>query len=78
MAALAIVLNGFAAAVPAQTIFDENFDGGYTGAFGTSSYQGGSPTGCTNYVTASGGDPNGAWLETMTPTTGTITPVRCS
>jgi hypothetical protein len=70
MAALAIVLNGFAAAVPAQTIFDENFDGGYTGAFGTSSYQGGSPTGCTNYVTASGGDPNGAWLETMTPTTG--------
>ena len=68
MAALAIVLGGFAATAQ-TTIFDENFDGGYTGAFGTSSYSGGSPTGCTNYVLASGGNPNGCWQETMTPTT---------
>ena len=51
------------------TIFDENFDGRYTGDFGTSSYSGGSPTGCTNYVLAGGGNPNGCWQETMTPTT---------
>src|ERR1700729_1527973 len=69
MAAFAIVLSGFAATATAQTIIDENFDGGYTGAFGTSSYSGGSPTATTNYVTASGGNPNGAWRETMTPTT---------
>jgi hypothetical protein len=54
---------------PEVIIFDENFDGGYTGAFGTSSYSGGSPTGCTNYVIASGGNPNGCWQETMTATT---------
>jgi hypothetical protein len=69
MAALALALGGFAASAPAQTIFDENFDGGYTGAFGTSSYSGGSPAATTNYVTTSGGNPNGAWRETMTPTT---------
>jgi hypothetical protein len=51
------------------TIFDENFDGGYAGEFGTFSYSGGSPTGCTNYVLASGGNPNGCWQETMTPIT---------
>ena len=51
-------------------IFDENFDGGYTGAFSTSSYSGGSPTDCTNFVMASGGNPNGCWYETMTATTG--------
>jgi glucuronoarabinoxylan endo-1,4-beta-xylanase len=68
MAALAIVLGGFTATAQ-TTIFDENFDGGYTGAFSTSSYSGGSPTGCTNYVLASGGNPNGCWQETMTPTT---------
>jgi len=69
MAALAIVLGGFAATGPAQTIFDENFDGGYTGSFGTFSYYGGNPAGCTNYVLASGGNPNGCWQETMTATT---------
>ena len=68
MAALAIVL-GCLTATAQTTVFDENFDGGYTGAFGTSSYQGGSPTGCTNYVLASGGNPNGCWQETMTTTT---------
>jgi hypothetical protein len=70
MAALAIVLGAFTAAAPAQTIFNENFDGGYTGGFSTSSYSGGSPTGCTNYVMATGGNPNSAWRENMTPTTG--------
>ena len=69
MAALAIVLIGFAATAPAQVIFDENFDGGYTGGFSTSSYYGGSPTGTDNAVLASGGNPNGCWQETMTPTT---------
>ena len=69
IAALAIVLSGFAATAPAQTIFNENFDGGYTGAFGTSSYSGGSPTATSNAVQASGGNPNGCWQETMTATT---------
>ena len=50
MAALAIVLGGFAATAPAQTIFNENFDGGYAGSFEHwSSYSGGSPTAATNY-----------------------------
>lgn len=66
---LAIVLGGFTAAAQ-TTIFDEDFDGGYTGVFSTGSYLGGSPTGCTNYVLASGGNPNGCWQETMTATTG--------
>ncbi|HXR04475.1 MAG TPA: NHL repeat-containing protein [Verrucomicrobiae bacterium] len=66
---LAVVLGGFTAAAQ-TTIFDEDFDGGYTGAFSTGSYSGGSPTGCTNFVLASGGNPNGCWQETMTPTTG--------
>jgi hypothetical protein len=70
IAALAIILGGFAATAPAQVIFDENFDGGYTGAFGTGSYSGGSPTATGNAVLASGGNPNGCWQETMKATTG--------
>jgi hypothetical protein len=69
MAALAILLGGFAINAPAQTIFDEDFDGGYAGSFETSSYFGGSPMGCTNSVLASGGNPNGCWREAMTATT---------
>ena len=70
IAALAILLGGFAVIAPAQTtIFNENFDGGYTGAFSTSSYSGGSPTATGNAVQASGGNPNGCWQETMTATT---------
>ena len=68
LAALAVVLGGLTAAAQ-TTVFDENFDGGYTGAFGTSSYSGGSPTATGNAVIASGGNPNGAWQETMTATT---------
>ena len=70
MAVLAIILGGFAATTQAQVIFDENFDGGYTGAFGTGSYSGGSPTATSNTVLTSGGNPNGCWQETMKATTG--------
>src|SRR5690348_3440203 len=62
------LLGGFVTTAQAQVIFDQNFDGGYSGAFGTSSYVGGSPTGTGNSVVASGGNPNGAWTETMTTT----------
>jgi alpha-L-arabinofuranosidase len=56
--------------VAAQSvIFDENFDGGYAGSFGTSHYSGGSPTGATNEVLTSGGDPTGCFEVTMTATT---------
>jgi hypothetical protein len=69
LAALAIVLGSFAATAPAQVIFNQNFDGGYSGAFGTAQYSGGSPTAIANAVITSGGNPNGAWQETMTATT---------
>ncbi len=65
---MVIVLGGFVATAPAQ-IFNQNFDGGYSGAFGTSSYSGGAPTATGNAVIPSGGNPNGAWQETMTTTT---------
>ncbi|MGP8198939.1 MAG: hypothetical protein ACLQU4_05485 [Limisphaerales bacterium] len=68
MAALGILLGGLAATAQ-TTIFDENFDGGYTGYFGTGSYQGGSPSATGNAVIATGGNPNGAWQEFMTTTT---------
>src|SRR5271168_744200 len=66
---LAIALGGCIAHGRAQTIFDQNFDGAYTGSFSTSSYSGGSPTGGTNSVLTSGGNPNGCWRESMTATT---------
>jgi hypothetical protein len=69
LAAMAIVLGGFAAAAQAQVIFNQNFDGGYSGAFGTAQYSGGAPTAIGNAVIGSGGNPNGAWQETMTTTT---------
>ncbi|HXB61148.1 MAG TPA: hypothetical protein VNU95_16365 [Candidatus Acidoferrales bacterium] len=51
----------------AQTvIFDQNFDGGYTGSISLGHYSGG-VTG-TNQTLTSGGNPNGCWQETMTPT----------
>jgi hypothetical protein len=64
---LAVV--GLTAAAPAQVIFNQNFDGGYAGAFGTSQYFGGAPTAYANSVVSTGGNPNGAWTETMTTTT---------
>jgi hypothetical protein len=69
LAAMAIVLGGFAATAPAQVIFNQNFDGGYSGAFGTSQYFGGAPTNYANAAIVSGGNPNGAWRENMTTTT---------
>jgi hypothetical protein len=69
LATMAIVLGGFVATAPAQIIFYQDFDGGYSGAFGTSQYFGGAPTAYANSVIPSGGNPNGAWQETMTTTT---------
>lgn len=65
----ALLVFGLGSAAAQTVIFNENFDGGYTGAFGLSHYSGGSPNNATNYVLASGGNPNGCWQETMTPTT---------
>lgn len=66
MAALAIV--AFSAAGQA-VIFDENFDGGYTGAFSTNSYGGGGTNTSTTILT-SGGNPNGCFQVQITTTTG--------
>jgi hypothetical protein len=68
-AAILVFLLGCMTAAAQTTIFDENFDGGYTGTFGTGSYSGGSPTATNNAVITSGGNPNGAFRETMTTTT---------
>jgi hypothetical protein len=62
--ALALLFGSFAA-VGSTIIFNQDFDGGYTGAFGTSQYFGGSPTNYGNYVSPSGGNPNGSWFEYM-------------
>ena len=69
LALLAALLGGFVATAQAQTVFNQNFDGGYSGAFGTAQYFGGAPTGYANSVVPSGGNPNGAWTEGMTATT---------
>jgi hypothetical protein len=68
LAVLCFALGGLVATAPAQVI-NQNFDGGYTGSFGTSQYFGGGPTAYGNAVILSGGNPNGAWQETMTTTT---------
>jgi len=65
--ALALLFGTFT--VMGQTvIFNQDFDGGYSGAFGTSQYFGGGPTAYSNAVQPSGGNPNGSWQETMTTT----------
>jgi len=51
------------------TVFNQNFDGGYTGSFSTSSFQGGSPTGVSKTILTTGGNPNGCFQMTMTTTT---------
>jgi hypothetical protein len=67
---LGTLLGGIVTSSQAQTIiFNQNFDGGYSGAFGTSQYFGGAPTNYANSVVSSGGNPNGAWTEGMTTTT---------
>lgn len=67
--AFAVLLGG-SAAMGQTTIFDQNFDGGYTGAFSTSQYGGGSPSYVTNMVLKSGGNPNGCYEVEMITTTG--------
>jgi hypothetical protein len=63
---MALALGAFRTAAQ-TTIFDQDFDGGYPGAFGIGSYSGGNPANATNRLETSGGNPNGCWLETMTP-----------
>src|SRR5258708_2317761 len=54
----------------AQTIFNQNFDGGYTGTFSVSSYvSGGSPANTATTVLASGGNPSHCLQVTMTANT---------
>jgi hypothetical protein len=67
--ALATLSLGLDFAAAQTTIFNENFDGGYTGSFNLHYYSGGSPNNATNHVLTTGGNPNGCWQETMTPTT---------
>lgn len=66
---LLLLLNSSWIAGAQTIIFNQNFDGGYAGAFGTSSYHGGSPAGTTNQILATGGNPTGCWRETMMATT---------
>ena len=68
-AALAAIILGLGSAAAQTIIINENFDGGYTGSFGLGHYSGGNPKNATNVVLTSGGNPNGCWQETMTPTT---------
>jgi hypothetical protein len=63
------LLSGFDSVQGQNSIFDQNFDGGYAGGFGTSSYGGGSPTATSTTVPTSGGNPNGCFRVTMTTTT---------
>ncbi|HEY3914308.1 MAG TPA: hypothetical protein VGN61_07465, partial [Verrucomicrobiae bacterium] len=51
------------------TVFDENFDGGYTGAISYNSYGGGSPSFVTNLVLATSGNPGKCFEMEMTTTT---------
>jgi len=69
LAVAVTLLGGFVASSNAQVIFNQNFDGGYSGAFGTGQYFGGAPSSYANSVIATGGNPNGAWTESMTTTT---------
>jgi hypothetical protein len=60
---------GSFAAVGQTTIFNQNFDGGYTGAYGNSQYFGGSPASYAYTNVPVGGNPNGCWFEFMNTTT---------
>jgi hypothetical protein len=64
----AVALAASAPAI-AQVAFNQDFDGGYTGTWGISTYQGGSPTDASAVVVSSGGNPNGAFQVLMTATT---------
>ena len=66
-ALLSIVLGAFSS-LAQTTIFNQNFDGGYSGSFSLGSYGGGSPapSGTSTTVLASGGNPNGCMQVQMT------------
>jgi hypothetical protein len=64
----ALVL-GVVTANAQTTIFNQNFDGAYTGPYSTSFYAGGSPAATSATVVASGGNPNGCLQIVMTTTT---------
>jgi hypothetical protein len=66
---LALALALASATAQAQVVFNQDFDGGYSGAFGTSSYQGGSPALTTNFISAGFGNPNSGWVAAMITTT---------
>ncbi|HEY3864044.1 MAG TPA: hypothetical protein VGO59_19405 [Verrucomicrobiae bacterium] len=68
LAALIIVL-GCRGANSQTTVFDENFDGGYTGQFSTNTYGGGSPSSASTTIPITGGNP-GAFFQ-VAVTTGT-------
>src|SRR3954453_15232144 len=56
--------------VVGQTVFNQNFDGGYTGAFSVGSYvSGGAPPNPSSTVLASGGNPSHCLQVTMKATT---------
>jgi hypothetical protein len=62
---LAILL-AIPATASAEIVFNQDFDGGYTGTFGTGEYASSPPpTIYTKEIVTTGGNPNGAWLETM-------------
>jgi hypothetical protein len=66
----ALLLAAASFTASAQTIFNQNFDGGYSGAFGTNAYRGGSPTNFTITLPSSGGNSNGCLRIAMTATGG--------
>ncbi|HWX21297.1 MAG TPA: hypothetical protein VN578_15460 [Candidatus Binatia bacterium] len=63
-----VVVAAFTASAQ-TTIFNQNFDGGYSGSFSLGSYSGGSPTGTSTTTLGSGGNPNGCMQVKMTTTT---------
>lgn len=68
LALLSLLLVCFGASAQ-TTIYDENFDGGYSGYLGLGTYYGGSPT-ATNYqIISTGGNPGAAFQITMGATT---------
>jgi hypothetical protein len=70
LASAVALLGALTATATAEIIFNQDFDGGYTGTFGTGQYFSSSdpPSAYGNSVITSGGNPNGAWQEYMTTT----------
>jgi len=68
LAAMIILLGVIVASAPADIIvFNQDFDGGYTGSWGTGQYYSSpAPPTYGNAITAGVGNPNSAWQEYMT------------